>query len=139
VHLELLVSRRREEDVRTPVEARCLIDEAGAGLDEVALQLDMETRFLVRLALHGLDEVLTGLHSASGRTPDVRWEHRLADQREALAVEDEQRDVVRAQGVVRRDPVLDFRDVTDPLQRSRLAVARAERREDLVGEVHSRS
>ncbi len=62
-----------------PVE-RSLVDEPGAHVDEVALELDPQPGLLEPLALDRGDEVLARLDARRGRPPDVRREDRLADQ-----------------------------------------------------------
>src|SRR4051794_38058601 len=97
----------------------------------------MQARLLECLALHAHFEVLSFLNSAAGRTPDPRLEVRLADQREPLAVEDEERDVVHPLRVVSRHRVLALADLALPLESRGLPIALPQPREDLFGQVHA--
>jgi hypothetical protein len=92
------------------------VQEAGFGRHEVALELDRETSLLECLPPDACLEVLAGLDASAGRSPDTGLEVRLADQRQALTVEDEQRHVVHALRVVGREGVLALADVAFPLQ-----------------------
>src|SRR5262249_56286399 len=96
LRVERLVARRRLEHVRAPVEHAASGREPRPRLDEVPLELDLQAGLLVRLAQDRRDEVLAILDAAAGRAPDIRWKRMFADQREPVAVEDEQRYVVRS-------------------------------------------
>src|SRR5207302_888348 len=57
---------------------------------EIPLELDLDAELLSALANHAGDEVLVRLDAAPGRPPDALRKVRLADQRQPVAVEDEQ-------------------------------------------------
>ena len=117
-----------------PVELAAGVAEDGARGDEVAASSTCRPGLLERFAHGALDEVLAGLDAAARRPPDVGGEVRLADQREpSRRIEDEERHVVRARGVVRRDRPLALGDLTvprraRPARRTARAAARAPRR-----------
>src|SRR3954466_2075768 len=83
-------------------------------------------------------ERLAGLAPAARRPPDPGLEHRLADQHDPLAGDDEERHVVHPARVVRDEAVLDLGDLPLPREPDRLAVAGAERREHRLVDVHYR-
>ena len=113
---QLLRGGGRREDVRLPGHGLVREAEDGAGPDEVALELDLDPELLAALAEHACDEVLARLDAAPGRPPDALREVRLADQRQSLAVEDEQRHVVPPRRVVRDHRQLGIADL--PVQSS---------------------
>ena len=137
LRLERVPGRAREEDVRPPRDVVGLVEEARLGRDEVALELDVQAGLLERLSLHARFEVLSFLDPAARRTPDPRLEVRLTDQREPLAVEDEERDVVHPLRVVGRHRMLALADLALPLEPRGLPVALTQPREDLFGQMHA--
>src|ERR671937_781853 len=74
---QLLVLRPREEDVRPPRHLVRLVEETSLGRDEVALQLDLESRLLERLAQDALDEVLAAPDASARCPPEPGLEERL--------------------------------------------------------------
>src|ERR671930_1018012 len=133
---DLLVGAGRQEDVCSPRHLVRLEEKAGFGDDEVALQLDPQAGLFERLAPDAFDEVLAGLDATAGRSPDPGLELRLADQREAVAVEDEERHVVHPLRVVGREGMLPLADLAFPLEESRLSVPLSQRLEDGFRHVH---
>src|SRR3954466_5828271 len=83
-------------------------------------------------------ERLAGLAPPARRPPDPGLEHRLANQHDPLAGDDEERHVVHPARVVRDEAVLDLGDLPLPREPDRLAVAGAERREHRLVDVHYR-
>src|SRR3954453_6766517 len=83
-------------------------------------------------------ERLAGLAPAARRPPDPGLEHRLANQHDPLAGDDEERHVVQPARVVRDEAVLDLGDLPLPREPDRLAEAGAERREHRLVDVHYR-
>src|SRR2546428_11582110 len=83
----------------------------------------MEARLLQRLAHGSGVDLFAGLDAAARRPPDAVLEVRLADQCEPVAVDDEERHVVRPRGVVRRETPLPLADLARPAHEGRLAVA----------------
>src|SRR5207302_1473053 len=92
--IELLRAGDGGEDVRLPVLDLRARTEPGPGADEVARQLDLDARLLERFAADARDELLVDLDPAARRAPDPGRVGRLPDQRQPVAVPDEDRHVV---------------------------------------------
>ena len=110
------------------------VPKARLGGDEEPLELDLDAELLQGLAADTVLERLVRpvLRPVGARARGVV---RLADQREPLAVEDEERDVVTRSGD--RPASANSSAVTSPSQGSaRLAVARPERSQHGLGDVH---
>jgi hypothetical protein len=74
------------------------VPKARLGGDEEPLELDLDAELLQRLAADAVLERLVRPGPAAGWSPEPRGVVRLADQREPLAVEDEEGGVVAALG-----------------------------------------
>jgi signal transduction histidine kinase len=134
---ELYIVGSREEDVRLPRQLGLPVAEESRSDDEVAHEPHAQPGLLERLANGARLEVLAWLDPAARRAPDVLREVRLADQGDPIGrVQHEERDVVRAQRVVRRERELGGRDLAFPFQQCGVAVPAAQRFEDGFRDVH---
>ena len=96
--IELLCLGAGREDERAPVDRLFPVPKARFGGDEEPLELDLDAELLQGLAADTVLERLVRPGPSARWAPEPRGVVRLADQREPLAVEDEEGDVVTALG-----------------------------------------
>jgi hypothetical protein len=122
--------------MRLPGHGNVCEPEDGSRADEVAVELDLDAELLAGLADDTGDELLTGLDAAAGRAPDALREMGLADQRQPLAVEHEQRHVVTARRAVHDHRQLRVAHLAVPVEQGRLAELLPDASQDSLVDVH---
>src|SRR5918912_1470453 len=88
---ELLLHGEGRENVRPPLDRPARRTEPRLNPEEVALELDLHAELLECFACDTCLERLAGIDAAARGPPDPRRVGRLADEREPVAVEDEER------------------------------------------------